>query len=358
MRPPAAGKPGREFTRQGTPCGGIQNGRRAPGFRRAAIVLAGVSSFVGLWTTTATTAALAAQPLDHEPCGRPQGRQRGHDHHPGLADLSPRCGPNQRQCRHHPDPGERSVPPEEVHRGHRRHHRGRAGDRERRRLHRLLGRYEYAMNANTGAVIWKTFLGTITRSAVRPPETGDHLLRHGAQRRRVRGRRQRQQRRGAVVCAVGRHRRDHVERSHRPRSGRGRLLQLVEPADRHRSRGWAAVRLHRHRQRLRRAAGPGPAPEGVAGDPQWVGITPMVPTGQVGGGIWTSPTYDVATNKIFVSTGTLNLYSQTLSQALVAINATTMAVVDHWQLPLRPRSAIPTGGRRRRSQPTPPAISC
>ena len=66
---------------------------------------------------------------------------------------------------------------------------------------------------------------------------------------------------------------------------------------------------------------------------QVVGITPMVPTGQVGGGIWTSPTYDATTNKIFVSTGTLNLYSQTLSQAVVAINATTMAVVDHWQLP-------------------------
>ena len=35
----------------------------------------------------------------------------------------------------------------------------------------------------------------------------------------------------------------------------------------------------------------------------------------------------------FVSTGTLNLYSQTLSQAIVSLDATTLAVKDHWQLP-------------------------
>ncbi len=47
----------------------------------------------------------------------------------------------------------------------------------------------------------------------------------------------------------------------------------------------------------------------------------FVPNGQVGGGIWTSPTYDPATNRIFVSTGTLAGYNQTQSQAIVALDA-------------------------------------
>ncbi len=59
----------------------------------------------------------------------------------------------------------------------------------------------------------------------------------------------------------------------------------------------------------------------------------FVPNGQVGGGIWTTPTYDSATNTIFVSTGTLNDHTQTQSQAIVALNATTLQYVGSWQLP-------------------------
>jgi len=59
----------------------------------------------------------------------------------------------------------------------------------------------------------------------------------------------------------------------------------------------------------------------------------FVPNGQVGGGVWTSPTYDAATNTIFVSTGTLNNFTQAQSQAIVALNATNLAYVGSWQLP-------------------------
>ena len=59
----------------------------------------------------------------------------------------------------------------------------------------------------------------------------------------------------------------------------------------------------------------------------------FVPNGQVGGGIWTTPTYDAATNTIFVSTGTLNDHTQTQSQAIVALNATNLQYVSSWQLP-------------------------
>ena len=59
----------------------------------------------------------------------------------------------------------------------------------------------------------------------------------------------------------------------------------------------------------------------------------FVPAGQIGGGVWTSPTYDAATNTIFVSTGTINDYTQTQSDALVAVDATTLATKSVWQLP-------------------------
>jgi hypothetical protein len=58
----------------------------------------------------------------------------------------------------------------------------------------------------------------------------------------------------------------------------------------------------------------------------------FVPSGQVGGGIWTSPTYDPATNTIFLSTGTLAGYTQTQSQAIVSLNASNLAYVGSWQL--------------------------
>jgi len=59
----------------------------------------------------------------------------------------------------------------------------------------------------------------------------------------------------------------------------------------------------------------------------------FVPDGQLGGGVWTSPAYDPATDTIFVSTGTLNDYTQTQSQAIVALNASTLAYKSSWQLP-------------------------
>ncbi|MBV9524326.1 MAG: hypothetical protein JOZ46_00770, partial [Candidatus Dormibacteraeota bacterium] len=55
--------------------------------------------------------------------------------------------------------------------------------------------------------------------------------------------------------------------------------------------------------------------------------------GQVGGGIWTTPTVDPSTNTVFVSTGTINQYTQKLAQAIVALDATTLAVKSSWQLP-------------------------
>jgi len=59
----------------------------------------------------------------------------------------------------------------------------------------------------------------------------------------------------------------------------------------------------------------------------------FVPQGQFGGGIWTSPSLDTATNTIFVTTGTRNQPSQTLSEAVVALDASTLALKSSWAVP-------------------------
>ncbi len=59
----------------------------------------------------------------------------------------------------------------------------------------------------------------------------------------------------------------------------------------------------------------------------------FVPTGQYGGGIWTSPSLDTATNTIFLTTGTRNRPDQNLSEAVVALDATTLALKASWSLP-------------------------
>jgi len=61
----------------------------------------------------------------------------------------------------------------------------------------------------------------------------------------------------------------------------------------------------------------------------------FVPNGQLGGGVWTTPTLDTSTTPatIFATTGTLNDYTQTQSQAIVALNADTLAYEGSWQLP-------------------------
>jgi hypothetical protein len=66
---------------------------------------------------------------------------------------------------------------------------------------------------------------------------------------------------------------------------------------------------------------------------QVVNTLNIVPTGQVGGGIWTSPSVDPATNTIFATTGTENLTTQGWAQAFLAIDASTLSAKSSWKLP-------------------------
>jgi outer membrane protein assembly factor BamB len=64
----------------------------------------------------------------------------------------------------------------------------------------------------------------------------------------------------------------------------------------------------------------------------------VVPDGQVGGAIWTSPVVDAARNTVYVTTGNKAYDStgntQQYAESLVALDATTLAVKSHWRLPL------------------------
>ena len=59
----------------------------------------------------------------------------------------------------------------------------------------------------------------------------------------------------------------------------------------------------------------------------------LVPNGHLGGGVWTSPSVDPATNSLFVSTGTQLDPQDTLAQSLVVLDATTLTLKSWWHLP-------------------------
>jgi outer membrane protein assembly factor BamB len=59
----------------------------------------------------------------------------------------------------------------------------------------------------------------------------------------------------------------------------------------------------------------------------------VVPNGQVGGGIWTSPAVDPGSNTVYVTTGTQAAPGQSLTQAMVALDATTLALKGSWAIP-------------------------
>ncbi len=66
---------------------------------------------------------------------------------------------------------------------------------------------------------------------------------------------------------------------------------------------------------------------------QVVNTFDVVPAGQLGGGIWGSPSLDTTTNTIYVATGTRNTPAQTLSEAILAIDATTLTLKSSWPVP-------------------------
>lgn len=59
----------------------------------------------------------------------------------------------------------------------------------------------------------------------------------------------------------------------------------------------------------------------------------MVPNGEEGGSIWSSPAVDPTTNTLYLTTGNMTEIDQPLAQSMLALNATTLAVEGAWQTP-------------------------
>jgi outer membrane protein assembly factor BamB len=64
-----------------------------------------------------------------------------------------------------------------------------------------------------------------------------------------------------------------------------------------------------------------------------VATAQLVNNKEVGGGVWTSPSVDPSTNTIFVTTGTQNQPWQNLTQAIVSLDANTLKIKASWQIP-------------------------
>jgi len=61
---------------------------------------------------------------------------------------------------------------------------------------------------------------------------------------------------------------------------------------------------------------------------------PTTPKGTIGSSIWGSPSYDASTNTVFAATGNPNGLTPTPdSESILAWNATTMALLGKWQVP-------------------------
>ncbi len=59
----------------------------------------------------------------------------------------------------------------------------------------------------------------------------------------------------------------------------------------------------------------------------------IVPPKQIGGGIWSSPSVDTANNTLYVTTATENAITQNYAQAVLAVDASTLALKDYWKVP-------------------------
>jgi len=182
--------------------------------------------------------------------------------------------------------------------------------------------YEYALNAATGALIWKTYLGVTTAPACSPPKLGVSSVAAVVN--------------GVVYVGGG------DSNWYALDAGTGTVLWTVPTGDNSATGGhynWASPLIVGNSAYIG-IASLGDCPL-VQGQLLRVDLTThlvaasvnFVPNGQVGGGIWTTPAIDTSTNTVYVTTGTLNNASQTMSEAMVALDATTLAVKSLWQIP-------------------------
>ncbi len=182
--------------------------------------------------------------------------------------------------------------------------------------------YEYALDAKTGALKWKTFLGIVNVPNCFPPKLG---VSSGADVE------------GNVVYLGG-----GDDDWYALNANTGAVLWKVYVGDSSATGGnynWASPLIYNGYAYIG-VASVGDCPL-VQGELLKVSLQThaivkklnIVPDGQVGGGIWTTPSLDPATNTIYLSTATANIITQKWAQALLAVDASTLDVKSYWTLP-------------------------
>ncbi len=188
--------------------------------------------------------------------------------------------------------------------------------------------YEYALDAATGALKWKTFLGITGPYACNPPSAG---VSSGA----------------AVVNGVayvggGDYQHGTNTYFYALDAGTGAILWTVNTGDGSATGGhynWASPLIVGNFAYVGTASfGDCPLVQGQLlkvdlTQHAIVATATFVPSGEVGGGVWTSPAYDAATGTVYVSTGTKASADQTMSQAVVALSASDLSIESYWQIP-------------------------
>lgn len=182
--------------------------------------------------------------------------------------------------------------------------------------------YEYALDANTGAIKWKTFLGITTAPNCEPPQLGISSAADVEN--------------GTVYVGGG------DSYWYALDAATGNVQWKVFTGDNSAVSGhynWASPLIYNGYAYIGVSSlGDCPLVQGQLlkvdlNTHQVVNTVNFVPYGQVGGGIWTTPLLDRATNTIYVTTGTINKPTQIYSQAIVALDADSLAILSSWQVP-------------------------
>ncbi|HEY4024885.1 MAG TPA: PQQ-binding-like beta-propeller repeat protein, partial [Candidatus Dormibacteraeota bacterium] len=181
--------------------------------------------------------------------------------------------------------------------------------------------FEYALDATTGARIWRTFLGVTTTPNCDPPSMGI------ASAAAVQN--------GVVYVGGG----DAYWYALDARTGA--VLWRVFTGDNSATGGhynWSSPLLYNGFAYIGTASlGDCPLVQGQLLEVSLathavVRTYNVVPNGEIGGGIWTSPTVDPATNTVYVTTGTQEFFLQPQVQAMVALDAGTLDVRGWWTI--------------------------
>ena len=182
--------------------------------------------------------------------------------------------------------------------------------------------YEYALDAATGTLKWKTYLGITTAPACAPPQAGVTSTAAVFN--------------GVVYVGGG------DSSWYALDATTGAVLWKVYTGDNSATGGhynWSSPLIYNGYAYIGVASfGDCPLVQGQLlqvdlNTHQIVNTFNVVPAGQVGGGIWGSPAIDTTTNTIYVVTGTENDTGQVYAQAIIALDSSTLAVKSSWKLP-------------------------